>query len=62
MRLAKADAILRSAPSEQSDAVRPLEAGEAFALLEDSLGWAWGYAESDHRVGYVRSAALSMTS
>jgi len=50
--------VLRSGPSEESNAIRPIEAGERFAMLEDSLGWAWGYAESDHRVGYVRSDAL----
>jgi hypothetical protein len=35
-----------------------LEPGEAFALLDDSVGWAWGYAGSDRRVGYVKSEAL----
>jgi hypothetical protein len=27
-------------------------------MLDDSLGWAWGYAGKDRRVGYVESAAL----
>jgi hypothetical protein len=27
-------------------------------MLDDSLGWAWGYAGKDRRVGYVRSEAL----
>jgi len=52
-----ADGTLRAAPD--GDAIRPLANGERFAMLEDSLGWAWGYAVSDHRVGYVRSDALS---
>jgi hypothetical protein len=28
-------------------------------LLDDSLGWAWGYAGDERRVGYVRSDALA---
>jgi hypothetical protein len=27
-------------------------------MLDDSLGWAWGFAGSDRRVGYVPSEAL----
>jgi hypothetical protein len=27
-------------------------------MLDDSLGWAWGYAGKDRRVGYVASEAL----
>jgi len=27
-------------------------------MLDDSLGWAWGYAGDDRRVGYVESSAL----
>jgi hypothetical protein len=52
-------AILRSAPSEDSDAIRELKAGEPFAVLESSRGWAWGYAGSERRVGYVRAGAVS---
>src|SRR6266513_2999094 len=32
--------------------------GEPFAMLDESLGWAWGYAGKERRVGYVRSEAL----
>ena len=28
-------------------------------MLDDSLGWAWGYAGKDRRVGYVRERALA---
>ena len=28
-------------------------------MLDDSVGWAWGYAGEERRVGYVRSEALS---
>jgi hypothetical protein len=27
-------------------------------MLDDSLGWAWGYAGKERQVGYVRSDAL----
>lgn len=57
-----AAAPLRSAPSETADEVGELSAGETFLLLEDSVGWAWGYAESDGRVGYLPSDALSAVS
>jgi hypothetical protein len=53
-----ARATLRDTPSEEADAIRELAAGEPFALLDDSVGWAWGYAGADRRVGYVRSEAL----
>ena len=31
----------------------------ALALLDDSRGWAWGYAGPDRLVGYLPSASLS---
>ncbi|HEX8840594.1 MAG TPA: glycoside hydrolase, partial [Sphingomicrobium sp.] len=52
-------APLRDAPGEDGAEVRQLQSGERFALLDDSLGWAWGYAGEDRRVGYVPSAALA---
>ena len=51
-------AELRSAPSNDSEMIRKLEPGEPFAMLDDTLGWAWGYAGKDHRVGYVKSGAV----
>jgi hypothetical protein len=50
--------VLRDGPSDEAPPVRELEAGEPFLLLDDPLGWAWGYAGGDRRVGYVRSEAL----
>lgn len=49
---------LRETPSDEGDVVREMAAGEPFAMLDDSLGWAWGYAGDDRRVGYVRHDAL----
>jgi hypothetical protein len=50
---------LRTGPSGDTEAVRDLEVGEPFLMLDDSLGWAWGYAGTDRRVGYVPSDALA---
>ena len=48
-------AELRLGPSEAAEIVGLLDAGAPFAMLDDTLGWAWGYAGADRRVGYVRS-------
>ena len=58
-RVIVAAASLRSAPSaDDADVIRELRPGEAFAMLDNSLGWAWGYAGADGRVGYVTSEAV----
>ena len=51
-------APLRSAPSDEAEVIRELAPGEPFLLLDDTLGWAWGYAGADKRVGYVHSDTL----
>jgi hypothetical protein len=40
--------------------VRELETGDPFLMLDDSMGWSWGYAGADRRVGYVPSEALGL--
>ena len=55
----KTDTTLFEAPNDMAAAIAALDAGELFDLLDDSLGWAWGYARADRRVGYVRSEALA---
>jgi hypothetical protein len=50
--------VLRHSPSDEAEAVRDLPTGEPFTMLDDSLGWAWGYAGEERRVGYVRSEAV----
>ena len=52
-------APLRAGPAEDADAIRQLAPGEHFAMLDDSLGWAWGYAGEDRRVGYVHLSAIA---
>lgn len=53
------DVVVRSAPSDQADAVYEMILGEEFALLDVTGGWAWGYRRKDHSVGYLRAEALS---
>jgi len=50
---------LRSGACEEAEVVRMLQPGETFAMLDDSVGWAWGYAGDERHVGYVRSDSLS---
>ncbi|MEO6535146.1 MAG: hypothetical protein ABIN72_04550 [Sphingomicrobium sp.] len=50
---------LRGTADADGVIVRILEAGEIFELLDDTRGWAWGYAGSDRRVGYIVSSALA---
>jgi hypothetical protein len=49
---------LRPEPKEDSPAIAEIEPGATFELLDDSLGWAWGYAGPKRLVGYIRSEAL----
>ncbi len=51
-------APLRIAPSDEAEELAELETNDPFSMLDDTLGWAWGYAGRDRRVGYVRSEAL----
>jgi hypothetical protein len=51
-------APLRERPSDDADTSRELVPGEPFAMLDESVGWAWGYGGEERRVGYVRSEAL----
>ena len=58
-RVVAATAELRGAPSAAAEIIGEIAAGAKFRMLDDSLGWAWGYAGADGRVGYVPSEALS---
>jgi hypothetical protein len=50
---------LRASPSEDAEVIGEIATGEPFELLDDSLGWAWGYAGDERRVGYVRADTLA---
>jgi hypothetical protein len=53
-----ASTALRAAPSEGSEELAEMEPDDPFSVLDDTLGWSWGYAGRDRLVGYVRSEAL----
>ena len=57
-RIVARPATLRAGPAEGAEALAELAAGDPFAMLDNSLGWAWGYAGTDRRVGYVRSDVI----
>ena len=50
--------VLRE-PADGAEAVSEILPGEAFAVLDLTSGWAWGYCVADHRVGYVEAIALA---
>jgi hypothetical protein len=54
----KAAGPLLASPAADAEVLGEVEAGDSFELLDDSLGWAWGYAGSERRVGYLPSAAV----
>ncbi|MEO5611599.1 MAG: hypothetical protein ABIT68_02370 [Sphingomicrobium sp.] len=51
-------ANLRPAPSDETEALLALKPGDPFSMLDNSLGWAWGYAGKQRRVGYVRAESV----
>ena len=51
------DTSLLTDPDETSASVGTLKIGDSLRILDNSLGWAWGYGP-DGRVGYVRSDSL----
>ncbi len=55
----KTAAVLRREGDEGAESIEQLPARTAFLLLDDSRGWAWGYAGSARLVGYVATAALA---
>jgi hypothetical protein len=58
-RIVRVAADLRAAPSAEAPVIRRVERDEPFAMLEESVGWAWGYAGRERRVGYIPIEALS---
>jgi hypothetical protein len=54
----RAPATLLRDPSPAAHQLSMLPEGTLFLMLDDSLGWAWGYAGEDRLVGYVPSDAL----
>jgi hypothetical protein len=57
-RLAAAAAFRRAA-DDAAELIAELGVGDEYWMLDDTRGWAWGYAGPDGRVGYVRAEALA---
>ena len=53
---------LLAAPSDDAEALLKLTPGDPFSMLDNSLGWAWGYAGKKRRVGYVRAENVGQLS
>ena len=56
-RLAGPSALL-AAPEDGAAELAQLQAGEPLLMLDNSRGWAWGYAGKGRRVGYLRSEEI----
>ena len=54
-----ASAVLRDAAKSDAAERGQLKAGDHFALLDITGGWAWGYAVDGHVVGYVEATHLA---
>jgi cell wall-associated NlpC family hydrolase len=52
-------ADLRKEPASDASLHTQLLYGERFRVFEEKSGWAWGQAELDNYVGYVRASSLS---
>jgi hypothetical protein len=57
--LTRATTLLAEA-DEAAPVIRQLAPGEEFWMLDDTRGWAWGYAGPERRVGYVRAEAVGV--
>ena len=55
-----AAAPLRRAASDLSEEIATLRAGDEMWFLDGTRGWAWGYAGTERRVGYVKAEALGL--
>lgn len=58
-RAAQAAVGVRRGASPDAEVVDTLAEGGVFAVLEYSGGWAWGYVQDTHLVGYVPAEALA---
>ena len=53
------DSVLRESASDAAPVRSALATGAAFALLDLTGGWGWGYAVTSHEVGYVLAADIA---
>ena len=58
LRHLKTAAPLMAGRGPDAEMLVMLDAGEELHMLDCSLGWAWGYAGPERRVGYIRADAI----
>ena len=51
-------ATLLAEPADNGEVIAHLDAGTPLLMLDNSRGWAWGYAGEKRLVGYVRAEAV----
>ena len=54
-----ADAALLAEPRDGAEVLAQLARGTEIDMLDNSRGWAWGYAGEERLVGYVPSDAVT---
>lgn len=57
-RAAIAATAVLGAPASDEEQIATLTPGARFAVLEFAGGWAWGFVEDSHLVGYVPADTL----
>lgn len=58
-RAAVAAATVHGKPAADAEPIAALSPGDVFAVLEFAGGWAWGFVQASHLVGYVPATALA---
>ena len=58
LRHVKTPAPLMAGREPEAERIATMRSGEEFHMLDCSLGWAWGYAGLERRVGYIRADAI----
>ena len=58
LRVVKIAGPLLAAGDAEAQVIGQVASGDRFEMLDDSLGWAWGYAGSERIVGYLPSEAV----
>jgi len=60
LRHLKIAAPLMSGREPDAETLAMLKPGEELHMLDCSLGWTWGYAGPERRVGYIRADAIDI--
>jgi hypothetical protein len=60
LRHVEAEAPLRRSADESGELLGMLHPGDEMWMLDDTGGWAWGYAGPDKKVGYVKAQAVGL--